>query len=1623
MASINVRVDRVIHKTKDYHVVAVEILNSEPRVKDRVGKASGQICGLTQVAQGITMRFQGEWVDHPKFGRQFAIHGWSPWAQTHSDAFRFLHDCVEGFEHAQAVKMMVDAFGRDVFRVMSEQPEEILALFAPDEEALMGGVPRRATAHSMLIQWDRVRTIYELLSLLQDHGLDSYLVQAVLTRFGDDARDVLTKNPYRLLEIRGVSVSQADRVASRMGLRVDDPRRNQGAVLASVRQAAQDGHLFLRGNDFPGWFEKLSEEGKVKSFDASSASLVQAIRALKSEKAVMVDAKAGVYLPEFHRAERGSAARLAEFLRPLSIEVDPVGFLLDYQRSNRIDLSEAQREAVEKILTSRVLVLTGLPGTGKCVVPETIVSGPWGFRKIGDFLPPDLGVDSFAPLSEDIDTPGGVQRTSHVYNGGQAATIKVRTTAGFELEGTPEHRIRVVIDGNIEWRRLGCLTDKDWVVLQRGTHYSFGAEMSLPPGGEGVALREKVYRTPARMSKRLAYVLGYMTSERSTVSKRAWKITAFDYRVFGFIGRAFYSMFGYRAPFTHDHRASGISHIAGNCITSPFLIRWFRSLGVRPEYAHQKSVPAAIMCAPREIVAAYLSALFEGDGSVDPTRFSVDYGTGSKQLSIEVQTLLLAFGIVANRFECIRGGKPYFRLNIYGEDYDRFRSLIGFHFTLLPGRTCKSNTNKHVVPNAHRLIEALAREVRPAKGRAYNQFYRYGKGGSGKQSRRPSRVHLRRLLSYATEESDAVRGLRGLMDDGLFYDRVDVIEQGASPVVDFTVPEGHAFLSNGFISHNTACLRAIVNLFEAAKLSYRLMAPTGIAAKRIAAATSREAATIHRTFGFDGEQWRYNSLCKLGVNAVIIDEISMVDQDLFYRVLDALDPDTILLLVGDDAQLPSVGPGNVLRELLACPDVPHIRLTQIFRQSGEGGIVLNSHRINRGESPVLNRDDDEFKFVEMEREEDILRLIVAIAAKLKSRDENFQVIVPKYEGVVGIDRLNDVLRDQLNPDKGQPEWKAGSLHLRDGDRVMVIQNDYELGVYNGDMGKVVGFSKDSIRVKIHGLTPNDGDALIDMPKGDALQKLRLAYAVSVHRCVDPSTLVETPNGLLRAGDLPAEGFVSTPLGRGQYEGFVRNRTSSMLRITTSDGYQLSVTPDHGVDVWNPESGYSRTEAHDIKTGDFLRLRIGSEFPQNPAPVLPGPPVADVRAVLPPLPVNLTSDVAELLGYMVADGTVFDGGFRYSKAHVECTDRVALIVASAFGVEVKRYFKENEHYAEVHSAFLASWLMSVGGLAPKAKAVPSCVLAGSVELQAAFLRGLFEDGSVHVKNGKLDHIELFTVYDSIVRDVKVMLLRLGIVSGLLQRKNQLKDGSISVGHSIYIYGAYAKIYQRVVGFTTPEKMHRLEALSPDNTKYVVPVLKADIREVCDANRGPSSFMTCTDRNVYNKGRMSRHTLALFLEGAVNRPAAWQRLADSLRFHHSRVESVTEYQGPSVCVEVPDGHRFIQDGFSGWNSQGNEFHTVLMPITRTQGRMLQRNLLYTAVTRAKKRVWLIGHRDAVARAVANDRVVQRNSALGKSITEVRAGGVGKGHDDSGRSGNAGGSAVGGAAETDPGAATSA
>jgi len=294
-------------------------------------------------------------------------------------------------------------------------------------------------------------------------------------------------------------------------------------------------------------------------------------------------------------------------------------------------------------------------------------------------------------------------------------------------------------------------------------------------------------------------------------------------------------------------------------------------------------------------------------------------------------------------------------------------------------------------------------------------------------------------------------------------------------------------------------VRALVSLFQKAGISFSLMAPTGIAAKRLSLITDCPASTVHRALAFDGTVWGHGPNNRYLVDAVIVDEMSMVDQELLYRLLVSLRDETLLVLVGDAAQLPSVGPGNVLRELAACAELPTVKLTEIFRQASQGDIVSNSHRINRGEFPELGdpMSDSEFKFMQLQDGHQVRDCIVRMAKKLKARDANFQVLTAKYRGVVGVDALNKALREALNP-PGPPEWKGDTQHFRVGDRIMVVRNDYHKHVYNGDVGKLLAIEQDKLIVRIYGL--REEQRQVAFTEEHAEEKLRLAYAVTVHRC-------------------------------------------------------------------------------------------------------------------------------------------------------------------------------------------------------------------------------------------------------------------------------------------------------------------------------------------------------------------------------------------------------------------------------------------------------------------------------------------------------------------------------------------
>jgi exodeoxyribonuclease V alpha subunit len=324
----------------------------------------------------------------------------------------------------------------------------------------------------------------------------------------------------------------------------------------------------------------------------------------------------------------------------------------------------------------------------------------------------------------------------------------------------------------------------------------------------------------------------------------------------------------------------------------------------------------------------------------------------------------------------------------------------------------------------------------------------------------------------------------------------------------------------------TTSLKAAVSILEDAGVELLLMAPTGIAAKRLQSVTGHPATTIHRAFSgapsnvkeqdstytgientseldedsiFDeAEAWEYGPGNPHPAQVVFVDESSMLDQKLLHRVLIATSPDTRLVFVGDAAQLPSVGPGNVLRELVATEPIPNTNLIEIFRQQKDNGIVAASHAIFRGGDPIAGED---FRFIPSPTDEEVQDIIVSLAMKLEEEarldpKKSFQVLSPRHQGAIGVTALNSILREKINPASAhRKEVRVGGNVIRQGDRVMVTKNNYQLKVFNGDLGKIIGIDENFITVKIWG----DPIYEVAIPRKVALKTLRLAYACTVHK--------------------------------------------------------------------------------------------------------------------------------------------------------------------------------------------------------------------------------------------------------------------------------------------------------------------------------------------------------------------------------------------------------------------------------------------------------------------------------------------------------------------------------------------
>lgn len=353
--------------------------------------------------------------------------------------------------------------------------------------------------------------------------------------------------------------------------------------------------------------------------------------------------------------------------------------------------------------------------------------------------------------------------------------------------------------------------------------------------------------------------------------------------------------------------------------------------------------------------------------------------------------------------------------------------------------------------------------------------------------------------------------------------RLDEMQKQA---VAAAASHGLLILTGGPGTGKTTTINAIIRYFEEEGAELRLAAPTGRAAKRMTEATGYEAQTIHRLLELNGmpeeEQegravhFDRNSENPLEADVIIIDEMSMVDIALMHSLLLAVTAGTRLILVGDENQLPSVGPGNVLRDIIRSGCFPVVELKKIFRQASESDIVVNAHKINRGEQVTINNKSRDFFFLKRYDADIIIRVVIALIQEklpryVDAKPYEIQVLTPMRKGLLGVERLNQILQRYLNPpDEKKKEKEIGQRLFREGDKVMQVKNNYQLeweilgrykipvdkgvGVFNGDTGIMTEINEFAETATVEFEDGRQAEYSFKQ-----LEELELAYAVTIHK--------------------------------------------------------------------------------------------------------------------------------------------------------------------------------------------------------------------------------------------------------------------------------------------------------------------------------------------------------------------------------------------------------------------------------------------------------------------------------------------------------------------------------------------
>ena len=1192
-------VERItFHNTENgYSVVKVTPAEAETKkgggakakfVKDDVITVLGN---FTNPVVGESLRLHGQWIKHPQYGQQFKLERYETLRPASAAAIeKYLGSgMVKGIGPAMA-KRIVDKFGEEALNVIEKTPKKLTKVSGIGEKRV----------DMIKAAWDEQRAVREIMLFLQGHGVTPTYAVKIYRHYKERSIEVVETNPYQLAtDIWGIGFKSADKIAQNIGIAPDAPERLQAGLVYVLNQEMESGgHCYLLEDDL---IKKSCEilEAEPAPVERALSFLIDRELLIAETVEMLGMRDTAIYTPSIHTTEKAVADRINTLLsspwrsRPKPAELDAI-----MENLTGFDmLSDEQKQAVRRSLSEPMMVLTGGPGSGKCLKGTSLVLGTDGLRQIdAHWGGIEAAPDTFRPHETDVVAKNQVAKTSHVYYGGLRDTIKITSHLGLELEGTPNHRVWAMTATGPDWVRLDALKTGDYVAIRRG---------------------DDVWGT-GPLSPEVAYVLGAISGDGCQNYPDCIAITNNDLRLLNRCRETLQTHFGWGGSIiptrkTFDLRVNNIA-----------LRRTLAEMGLHQCKSEGKVVPHIVMTASRKAVVSYLAGLIDTDGHIGKSQsgsVSFEITLKSAEMIKQVQLLLLNLGIVSRRAEKTVQyryrdrpveARTYWRLAVYGADVDRLMEIIPTQ-KAVPNQERVCNPNRDVVPLPGKIIRALF----TANGkRARMEWWAWKREVA--ETRKPTRARLLTLLDEVGEENVPPL-IRSAIKESCracyYWDKVTTLSPSANIVYDLTVPGEASFIANGFVNHNTTTTRAIVAAFEKLEKRLQLASPTGRAAKRAAEVTGKEAKTIHRMLAFDPEKkgFKHGPGEPLELDVLVIDEASMLDLMLTHHTLRAVPDGAQILFVGDVDQLPSVGPGSVLGDLINSGRVPVTRLTQVFRQAAQSQIITNAHAINKGKMPDLlppsavRESQADCVFVEVEEASDMPDKLAGVVAKslprLGYKPDEITVLAPMQRGSVGARNLNEVLQRVLNPPRpDKAEHARGPIVFRAGDRVMQRVNNYDKNVFNGDVGLILSIDKEN---QLVGVQYPEGPVEYDFADMDQLVH---AFSLTVHKCVAQYERVWTMGrGRVPIKDICVGDWVQTGTGEARpVIGKWNTGEKPVVRVRTQTGHSLDVSAEHPIFAALPGEAARFVCARDLSEKHaalFFDLNNGGKLNE---PLIPHP---------------------------------------------------------------------------------------------------------------------------------------------------------------------------------------------------------------------------------------------------------------------------------------------------------------------------------------------------------------------------------------------------------------------------------